>query len=242
MDRVREEMQFVRDELDSFERFEERIERLHCVSQAQPGTSVAGGSLTVRSSASPVEKLQRTYQSTVMAVPHYESEYGDGFEESVRTEFDEPVSQVLFGTVPFTPLAKSRLIGASENARQNRAALLDDLERELDELSTARCRFEEWLAELERLHHRVTRWDDCEASAELDRIEQLQEQCDVMSSERQRYLHRRSRTMGHRREPDGFVQYLYQGMPFTMPVLADISVIGDRLDTERDRIQRRLTR
>jgi hypothetical protein len=241
MDRVREEMQFIRDELDGFERFEERVEPLSSVPQAQSGTPMGGGVLTAPSSASPAQKLKHTYQSTVMAVPHYEAEYGDSFEESVRTEFDEPLCQVLLGRVTFTPLAKSRLIGASENARHNRSELLDDLERELAELRGAIDRFEKWITELERIRRRVTRWNDCEASIELARIERLNEECDALSSKRQRHLHRRSRTICHHREPDSFAQYLYQGTPFTMPILADISVVGERLDDERDRIRRRLT-
>lgn len=241
IDRVREEIAFIRAELDAFERFEERIRRLPCVTHAQSATSMAGGVLTAPSSAPPTRKLKHTYQSTVMSVPHYESEYDDTFEESVRTEFDEPVCQVLFGRVAFTPLAKSRLIGASENARHNRSELLDDLGREREELTAAVERFETWLTELDGIRCRVSRWNDCEASTELERIDRLQEKCDVLSSKRQRSLHRRSGAFSHRRGPDTFAQYLYDGMSVTMPVLADVSEIGERLNDERNRIQRHLT-
>lgn len=241
MDRVREEMEFIRDEIDAFRRFDRRVERIPCVSDAQSGGATPGGTLAVQSNASPPSELKRAYQSTVMAVPHYESEYGDSFEESVRTEFDEPIEQVLLGLVPFTPLAKSRLVSASENACTNRSALLDDLERELSALSTATGRLEEWTAELDRIHERTTEWNDCRASEELARIERIREECDTLSSERQRRLRRQSKKTCQRGEPDRFVRYLYQEMPVTMPILADISSVGVRLDEERAHIQRQLT-
>lgn len=240
--RVREEIAFIRDELEAFERFKQRVECVPCVSSARSGTVVSDGAVAAESTAmaSSVTRLKQAYQSTVMSVPHYESEYGDTYEESVQTEFNEPVSHVLLGSVYFTPLAKSRLVSAIENAKNNRSALLDELDRERDELSMALNRFEEWEKEIRQIHDRIARWNDCRASEELARLERIGRECDRHSAERQQRLRQQPGSMYAALGPDGFAQYLYEDTPFTMPILADISSIGSRLDAEREHIQQQL--
>ncbi|WP_251328123.1 DUF7260 family protein [Haloplanus pelagicus] len=239
-ERVRAEVAVVEDELDAFERFKDRITRLQCVPGAGSEFALAEGGPAAQSTAPSVRKLERAYRSTIMSVPHYESEYGDGFEESVRAEFDESVAQVLTGAVPYTPLAKSRLVSACENARHNRFELVDDLERELEALSTAVTRFDEWLTEIEGIRERITRWERCRASEELERIERLRDECDSLSAERQRRIRRQPAALGKQSEPDAFLQYLYRDLSCSKPVLTDVSLIARRIDTEHRRLQKRL--
>lgn len=241
VERVREEKGLVESELAAFRRFEKQIEAVPGTSSSQTGTAEPAGALTVQSGVSPTRKLEHSYRSTVMAVPHYETEYGDTFEESIRTEFDRAIVQVITGAIPYTPLAKSRLLGASETARRNRSALVEDLDRELAALSVAISRLEAWDEQLDHVHERIDTWPECRASEVVSTIERIRAECDARSAERQQRIHRHATGVTRYGEPDTFVQYLYGRTEFSMPILADISSIGHRLDRERSRLGARLT-
>lgn len=240
VDRVREERDLVQKEIDAFGRFESRVEQVPCVSGVQSTSTVPAGGITVQTVATPVQKLENAYRTTIMSTPHYEAEYGDTLEESVRTEFDEAISQVVTGAVPYTPLAKSRLLNASEAARHRRSTLLDDLDRERTDLSTALTQFEEWTTEMRRIHERITQWPDCWASEELARLDQIHEACESLSAERQQRIRRHAGCGWRGVASAGFVQYLYQDASFSMPILADISSICRQLDDERRRLHQKL--
>lgn len=242
MDRVREEMQFIRDEIDGFERFEERVERLSCVSQAQSGTPMGGGVLTAPSSASPAQKLKHTYQSTVMAVPHYEAEYDEPYAEHVRNELGPDAAALLTSGGVFERHHKQVVIAAANDARSRRSQLLSALDREresLTELSEQVCAVATDVARLESADF------DAEPSV-LDgyqsRVGVLEARCHDLIDRRQSTLVSQRRSMSLSLGGPDVATCVYSDLDVDYPVVATLTDLLERLTDLDEALTRVLVR
>jgi len=224
------------------------------------GGAIGGGAATPAGSR--LVAVRDAYQSTVMSVPHYETEYDDTYERSVAAEFGPELAYALTRTNCFHEEYKRSLLSAVETAVQEREAFLDALESEIESVERARSRLDPIRTEIAAIEEElgvgaesetdgVRRKNDGadetdgEDFGALDacrtRTEALREDCDRVAARRQRVLadHERRLALG---EDLDLPAYCYQGLDVTYPVLAAVAAVGDRLDTLRRRIESEMGR
>jgi hypothetical protein len=236
--RIREELKFIQNEIDAFVQLKQRIKEVPCIRGPRHNSiSMSLSTLSAQTNGSVQQKLEDAYRSTVMATPHYESEYGDTFEESVRAEFDAAGAQVFTGEVQYTPLVRSGLVEACEQALTNRATYRKELADEVTELSHAIERCNRWLKEIQHTKDRLQTWNDCWLSDEVARLENIRCKCDELAASRQATLRKRptrSSDIASR-----FEAFLYADESFNRPVLADIGYVGRQVEQRQSYLERR---
>jgi hypothetical protein len=97
-----------------------------------------------------VSRVREAYESTVMAVPHYDEEYDDTYAESLGAEFDPHVAVALTEGSAFDRRCKDALLSAVAEARTARRSLLAAVDDEAESLSTMADRLADVRARVER--------------------------------------------------------------------------------------------
>ena len=143
LDVVDSEIEYARDERAAFDRFRARLANVDptptCNSDATATSAGATGIAAVSTRTEPtpepsLREVRTAYRETVMAVPHYESEYADTLRESLATEFAPAVAaQVADGTRLTAPVY-SALLAGSESASEDRDRFRRSLVREHESL------------------------------------------------------------------------------------------------------------
>ena len=249
LDIVEAETALLQRERDAFERFLRRADRVQV--SATAGGAV-GGDGPEGSGAAPVqstlvtgdtpdglEELRTAYRETVMAVSHYDREYGESFAEHTAAELGETVAaQLVSGAAP-APVVKRAVIGAADAARDSRRGLVAVLARERDSLRAVEAdlgEIERTAYELGREVSRATRSGELAAiDAELEAAER---RCTDLLNRRQELLHGRSTAAISGVEADSLVQYLYAGLETRCPGLTDIAACLESIRTHRTRCLR----
>ncbi|MFB6235325.1 MAG: hypothetical protein ABEH81_15555 [Halopenitus sp.] len=256
----REERRRVADERDAFEEFAERVAGLS-PTDATGGEAASGGDPSTDgdpANAGPVvgmrtgrsvdsgwdpdlERVVDAYRETVTAVPHYEEEYDDTVAESLAEElgYDTAVATVSGKTL--SPGLQSALVTRSQQARANRAELLDAIDEELDALDDAETTLSAIDRERRNLRDHlagVSQEVPFDAAVDIwNRLSALEERCDDAVKSRQDELRDPPMETG-----DGppLYEYLYSSLPETdYPVLAQFTQLAEQLQTDRRRIERR---
>ncbi|AUV82886.1 hypothetical protein C2R22_15605 [Salinigranum rubrum] len=224
----------------AFKRFAGRVADLETHrSQLSTGLSTNTGMLARSPTCdSQLETVRRAYRETVMAVPHYDDDYGDDFEESLRVEFGEEVACGFEATDTLTPQFKRLFVRGALLAADMRRSYVRTLERELDALDSAREAFEAAataLADHDGEYHRhpfgplVARYEFLDAHAR--------------TCERVLYDRQRQRTNGWSGyDLDELHEYLYLDAATNYPILADGTSLLAALDEERRAVHRALVR
>jgi septation ring formation regulator EzrA len=165
-----------------------------------------------------------------MSTPHYESEYGDSYLESIRVEFDPGTVQILTGDISYSSLAKKRVIEASVRAQKERSAYLDELRSEESNLRDALSRMENWLDEIKRIEARPVCRDLDTYSNSLSTLSEIRQECDRLASLRQESIRQvQPVSIGWDRSTY-IMQFIYSSEPFQNPILSDIGFIGKLLE------------
>lgn len=239
-ERVAEEIELVERERAAFERF---VARLHEMDGERTTAGITGGggptAVTVRE-ARPSEGMRavRTaYRETVMAVTHYDREYGDTLAESVAAELGETLAGHVVDGQVLTPTLQGALRAAGERARDDRREFLGHLREERDSL----CAVATELNEIEsRLVELAARVDEAPTSARLGEVDDalvaLEERCTDLANSRQRTIHGRSVRKISGIDGASLVQYLYADRLETVtPALSDVAARLDAIRHQRTR-------
>jgi len=233
---VEDEIDILAAESDEFQAFLRQLETISTDSfetaASDSGTAVG----TMADASRPTSNLQtvRTaYRETVMAVPHYESEYGEPLEAHLASEIDVSLAcQITRGTVLTGPVLAA-LRGAIGETLTKRADLLTELQRERESLESVVGR----LTELERRTHEIgVQLEDEAHDSVAATLETLEERCTELARDRQRTIHGRSANAWSGIDEESLLQYLYVDLETNTPALA---AIGSCLETVR-RHQRHL--
>lgn len=243
-DRLEEEIELVDRELAAFRRF---VARLHEMSGERPtpgGTNAGGGPAlaTVREST-PSEGLRAVraaYRETVMAVAHYDREYGDTLAESLAAELGETLAgHVVDGRV-LTPRLYEALRAASERARDDRGDFLRHLEQEQESLCEVATELNEIESRLVELEARIGRAPTSAHLGEVDdALGALEARCTDLANRRQATIHGRSVAKISGVEGASLVQYLYADRLATVtPALSDLADCLDAIRNQRTRCLR----
>lgn len=227
-------------ERDAFDRFRALVAELNATTGTAPRATALGGAAAGEAPAAVLDRVREAYERTVMAVPHYDAEYGDDYRQSVVAEFGSEVAAALAGGRTFTRRVRGAVAAAAAEARRERADLLSVLEDEVASLDAAATALSEVDERLERLGGRSLDGYGFEDLRRLhDRLGDLRADLDAVAHERQ------SRFCAYRRAIGGdsrlLPRYLYEQEPFTFPVLAAVADRGTALSIARRRVRLALT-
>ncbi len=252
--RVETEIELVERERKAFRRF---VARLHDMGGERPtpgemdterpsaGETSAGGGPAVATVREPtpsegLRAVRAAYRETVMAVPHYDREYGDTLAESMAAELGETLAGHVVDGQVLTPRLYEAVRAASERARDDRSDFLRHLGQERESL----CEVAAELNDIEsRLVELETRIDQAPTSAQLSRVDDalaaLEERCTDLANRRQATIHGRSVRKISGVEGVSLLQYLYADRLATVtPALSDLADCLDAVRHQRTRCLR----
>jgi len=236
-DRAAGERRRIAAEADAFGRFLARIEDVAVRGPPPsedgraPGAGRPPGLVAVR----------RAYEATVMAVPHYETEYGDGYRESLAEEFGRAMAVVLATGFRFDAGTKRELIRRTRESRENRRRFGRTLRTEAESVASVG-------ADLRTLAAEVAAADGPAAEdpgygtleAHWARLDALADRCEELGRRRQEDVDRQRREFRLPRGAPDIPHYLYQGFDDRYPLLALIAELAERIGVGRRRLERRL--
>ena len=235
-------------ERDAFDRFADRVDAVDISTDCstprpdRPATTQVA-LRTESQSKSPLTDTRIAFRETVMDVSHYEEEYDESLKEHLSVEFSPEIATALTTGEQFIPALQEQLVTASRDASATRDTFLSALENETSSLRTA----DKQLTELgnegiddDLLTSRsLEAWSRPELIDIHQQIQTCTRRCEDLARERQSTLHKQ-RVPSVRHIDLDFVEYLYQSLSVTYPVLADIVSFEQTLDTTGSRIERAL--
>lgn len=213
-------------EIESFRSFETEVKAISTTTPA-PRQLVVGTIPSVDCNS--LKKTRTAYRDTVMAVPHYEVEYGDTCIESLRAEFGAEVAAALAGGKGFDAQLKQMLLSNVTEAIQERRELLSVLAKERDSVVDVKDSITDIATEVSTLHPGTAEQRSFGAlDAYRSRLIVLRDQCEALAETRQTTLadHRRQMALDSD-EPD-IQEYLYQDIKATYPVLLALTGLSER--------------
>lgn len=229
-------------ERNAFEAFERRIaslspQRLDGSSPTGFARSLSGASSTT----SALDRVRAAYRETVVALGHYDEEYGEPVLENLGAEFGEEIGAAVAGTGVFTAELKAALCSGARDAASRRATFLGVLDEERDALDDAARELRavgDSAADLDLDGTSFASLRDARAA-----LCELSGRCEALVTERQETL-RAPRAGGRWRTDEtlSLNDYLYDTLDVTYPVLADASDAAATLREQRRHIERALTR
>lgn len=223
-DRVSAEIRYLKDERQAFKRFRKRVSSFET-----HRSSVKRGQPSLAHRDSGLSRVQTAYRETVMAVPHFDSQYDESLAEHVASELGDELAAALTQSTNFHPDLKRALLDVSRTAVDNRDAVLGILEKEHDDLERKERKCSQMLNEVDAVRSRARARPEFDALRHTrERVSALQERTDALAVERQKFLRFSA-------EPDscGFEDaalYLYADWDSPYPVLATVARIGAQIE------------
>lgn len=235
---VEREREQLRREREAFDRFEAEVKSITVRTDGTNGISPVqvGHATTTRSK---VREVENAYRTTVMAVDHFDREYGEELRENMALELSEHVASAVTNGNQFSQPLKQATIQQSRFARSRRESLLQTVTDERDALERSRNRIREIEAPLETDPAPSTR-----TLTDLFDYERRLRRCltryERLLRERQREIHAGDQFRLDTDRP--FLQpYLYDSLEVDFPVLATVADRCERLRDRRRAIHREIT-
>ena len=185
-----------------------------------------------------VRRVCEAYRRTVMAVPHYDEEYGESLAENLAQEFGADVAAAMANASVLTDDLRDAVDDAAAASQSERDEFVGLLDREESSLETVERRLGEVADRCDALDPRErqpTNEGFDELRERYEEIRDLRERLDELAAHRQRTLAAHRRTLS-----DGVpsvTEFLYPDADEKFPVLAGVAEAGERLDA----VERRLT-
>ena len=106
------------------------------------------------SGRSGLKRVRQAYEETVMSVPHYDTDYGDTYRESVVAEFGPEVGTALTDGPGFQAHLKRATIGKARSCRADREQFLEVLAIESESIADVEEEIRDNRAELQKCDSR----------------------------------------------------------------------------------------
>ncbi|PSP70901.1 hypothetical protein BRC70_05255 [Halobacteriales archaeon QH_6_68_27] len=247
------------DERDAFADLHDRLRAVRPVS-ARPSGPVAGGPVasvadaTTDAAADRLATVREAYRETVMAVPHFDAEYGESYAESVTEEFGPAIAAPLVGGDRFDDRYRRALLEAAEEGRSRRATLVDALDAERESLATHRERIRSIRERVAAVAPGSEGAERAPAGAATDganvtasfgalsaarsTLAALEERCDTVAADRQADVHEHARRLSLSVETVDVPTYCYGPLPVSYPVLSAVTAVGERVERQRRAVER----
>lgn len=191
-------------------------------------------------STTKIEQVRNAYRETVMSVPHYDEDYGQSLTNDIAEEFSPELANALATANTLTPPLQETLLTGCQQATDGRTTLLSTLDHEADHLQHARDALNEMNTTLTEMNQRpLGAWSSTELRATDERLADFEAQCDDLAADRQAEL-RSQRIPGPNSTDEDLNKYLYESLPVTYPVLADLAGFRSLLVTARQHLERAL--
>lgn len=239
-----EEWARTRSERDAFEAFVRRVGAIDL-----PAIQVHDGGLGVaplsqaHDGVQQVERVKDVYRNTIMDVPHYEEEYDETLREHMAAEFSEDIATAICDGGTLTPQLQQALVHHGREARDEREALLEALDEEVDSLSAATPAIRDLDASLAAFsERRLRRLSFDELTGAYRELHELRGRVRELVEERQRTLHEGVHLGRRLDDASHFYAYLYHPLDVTYPVLADGTTLVDEIERARSRVVQAISR
>ncbi|MFB6134625.1 MAG: hypothetical protein ABEJ55_06520 [Halanaeroarchaeum sp.] len=240
-DRLDREIVEVEAERDAYLAFADAVDDI----QVSTSTATMTGPSTVQAveqATTSVAPVRSAFESTVMAVDHYDEQYDESWLQHLSAELDADLATTLRDRRAINRPIKQALHQRSLEAAAKRAELLDVLAPERRSLEDAERSVSDVLSRLDGLDDRPLRRKSFE---ELRRDhDALGEQAAVIEAtaeRRQRTIHRENRDRSWGTSDVMLQEYLYGGLDATFPALSVTTTVLDRIGIARRRVRRAMT-
>lgn len=234
-------------EQEAFARFARRVAGVEPSANTYQLASADGTvSATTVATHSPsdrrLEAVREAYRETVMAMRHFDEEYGEPMVRHLREEFGQEVATAVADGDQLTPELKAVLVERAREAARDRERLIHRLDREADALESADDELHAIGATVKEAEQRPLRaLGYRELADEWNRLGELESRLSRLLADRQETLLSRGRSDRADGHPS-LRRYLYADLDTTFPVLADGAVLADRVKAARSRVLGLLTR
>lgn len=242
--RCREERRRTRAEAGAFAEFADRVASMTPTAAAELGGPPTA-TIVNRSTGDDLAAVRDAYRETVMAVDHYDEEYGEDLHDNLAQEFGHDVAASLDSGGTLSDMLRRTLAAKSRESVHEREGFAEAIDDELDELRSIRRTF--GAVEGERERQRVdgdlstaTR-DFDELLTAWDRLEELEGRVEAVLEERQASL----AEPPFRIDDVGptFYEYLYAPLrEASYPVLAEGVSLVDRIRSDRTAVMHGIAR
>lgn len=239
---VEAELNLIRREQKAFEQFIHRLHEVQVTDKKPIESDDRGLTTLVRNNTKVSEELEtirQAYRKTVMAVPHYESEYGDTLQANMTTEFGPTIAGHIADGQTLTQTLYEALLEATKQCRSDRQNFCRLLRDERDSLHHIAAELNEVESCIVNLDDQINR---ASHTGQLTRIDHelatLESQCTHLANRRQETIH--GRTGKHIAGIDevSLVGYLYTELETAAPALSDITSCLNLIQRHRMRCLR----
>jgi hypothetical protein len=221
LDAIETERAILTAEIGAFEEFLETVESL------TPTASTGHAIPAVRSQSGetdPFQSLRAAYESTVMSVPHYETEYGESFGENLRAEFGPDLATLLTAGRVFERCHKQAVVAATEECIDQRRHLLDAIDAERASVRRYREPVQSVIDAVEQFDNGTLATDSPELlDGYRKRIDVLESRCHDLVEQRQSEIVDDRRALSLSISGPDIPSYLYTDLPVTYPVIAPLT-------------------
>ncbi|PSP76403.1 hypothetical protein BRC81_12295 [Halobacteriales archaeon QS_1_68_20] len=225
-----DERERVRREAKAFTAFADRITDLEAGPAGGSPRRVGTATLVESTTTTSLQDVADAYRETVMAVPHYESEYGEPLAQNMAAEFGDDVASAVVTGQNLTPQLKRTLLQRSARAQRLRLALLEHLDAEAEAVAEAEADFDRISDSVDRIEEASLEDATFEdLLAEWYLLEDRERECVERLQTRQKTIQDRRGLSKHLSEAPTLEQYLYAPLDVTYPVLADGTTLLDRI-------------
>lgn len=241
-DVVETEKSRTRAEREAFLRFADRIDDVPPTASRRVNPTDSGVLLAQSVPAhtdSGMEAVRSAYRETVMAIDHYEEDYGEALIENMAFEFGRYIAVTVETGSQLTPQLKQALKTAAGRAAAERSRFMGTLERETDSLDEAHDTFTSIQQELESYQPEALIESSYQTLVEkFDMLDGLEDGCTAALKERQRQLQDGPFNRDTPRNTPNLVEYLYAELTVDYPVLSAGLKIHQRIRNSRQAITR----
>jgi hypothetical protein len=237
IERTRVERDQLISEKDGFKKFAKRVSALdpdehtarseytsHLPATAASGATVVDPIEHTNSSvggAEPVSisKVRDAYRETVMAVPHYQKEYGESIDTNLAAELGPELAQTLIKGNVLTAELQAAVTTQAQQARKQRSNLLSFVEIEHESLTEMRRRLRDLCETAITIEDNLYPQPVRKLVQSWTRLETIETDCKTLLRERQTNLQTEysMKTMS----TWSFQEYLYHPFQWQHPVLND---------------------
>jgi len=233
---LRAEQRITTAELEAFETFRERVSGLTPPRQTV-GQEARATTLVRTSHSDPgAEAIRTAYEETVMAVDHYDTEYGEGILENIHAELGAEYAELFRADVPVTAQMKQGFLLAAAEARERRAGFM----KLLDEEGSMLDRVERLVNDTELLTELPEELRfDC-LWARYDQLDVAQQRAESILADRQEQIHSLDIPRSPDKDPVLLNEFLYGTLPTTFPILRTVTHLLSDVRTARQTIAHRV--
>ncbi|WP_255196332.1 DUF7260 family protein [Halorarius litoreus] len=227
-----EEHSRVQAETDALKAF---VERVRSLAPDSPASRGAGPTTTISTGSSTgTQQIRAAYEETLMAVDHYDEDYGEPLAQNMQSELGPDVTNAVVSGSPLSPGLQQAVVAAAETCITQREAFSEELATEMDALANASAPLQSIERALTKVQSepRIDGFD--ELADRWERLDRMEHACTEVVNDRRASL--------ADRDAFDLAEYLYSSTGTPFPVLASAAALASEIHAERQRTTDMLTR